>query len=138
MKKIFFLFLPFIISSCNDYKTKIVAQESSIDSLKKINVSLKTEIEIKDEKIRTLTEKTSTANEKSAIEAIKYELKMYNPDVRYTSIRTVKKSDGTIDVILDIPMVVGGEVVQHEHKYYNVSTFSDGSYKINKDWGLVF
>lgn len=124
--------------SCND-KGEIIAKKATIDSLNQINFNLKAEIKIKqgdietlEQQIRTLKTKTSTADEKAAIEAIKYELKMYHPDVEYSAIRTVRKSDGTVDVILDIPDVF------NSHKYYNVSTFSDGSYKINKDWGLVF
>lgn len=90
--------------------------------------------ETKKLKNKTINEKSEisipTGNEESAINAIKYMLKMYHPEVKYSAIRTVKQSDATVDVILDIP----GE--DNYHKYYNVSTFSDGSSSINKDWGL--
>ena len=128
-----------LFTGCYNDKGEIIAQKATIDSLIQININLKAEIELKqgniealEQQIRTLKTNTSTANEKAAIDAIKYELKMYHPDVDYSAIRTVRKSDGIVDVILDIPDVF------NSHKYYNVSTFSDGSYKINKEWGLVF
>lgn len=148
MKKIFLLLtliLSHIIISCND-KTQLTSKQLIIDSLKYENASLvdelnqkksyieKLKIEMNDLSLKTQNnEKSSlqsTGDENAAILAIKYMLKMYHPEVKYSNIRTVKKYDATIDVILDIP----GQ--ENYHKYYNVSTFQDGSNTINSDWGL--
>ena len=129
-------------SSCEDYKGQIVKQQTTNDSLQAANeelVNIKISLELKVSEleddiytIRKKYEKSSTGNQQAAIAAIKYQLKMYHPDVRYSDIRAVSKSDGSIDIILDI--------IDHfnSNKYYNVTTYSDGSYRINKQWGAVF
>jgi hypothetical protein len=64
--------------------------------------------------------------EQPAINAIEYCLKMYEPDLKYTAIRSVPKSDGTVDVIIDYTYM--GSV---EHTYYNVTVYSNKEFKVN-------
>jgi len=84
--------------------------------------------------IDKILSKLPNGNKDAAIKAIKYQLAMYHPEVKYSSIRTVLKTNKTTDVILDIP----DEILGAQHKYYNVSTFDDGTYIINNEWGVVF
>ena len=56
---------------------------------------------------------------------------MYVPDLKYTNIRSVPKSDGTVDVIIDYKWV-GSE----EHTYYNVTVYSNNEFKVNSCYGL--
>ncbi len=128
------------LSSCKDYEGQITQMEATISSLQNANnelstikVSLELKISELENEIYTLRKKhakSSTGDKQAAINAIKFQLKMYHPDVKYSDIRAVSKSDGSVDVILDI--------IDHfnSNKYYNVTTYSDGSYKINKEWGV--
>lgn len=77
--------------------------------------------------------KTATeVKEQVAIDAIKYCLKMYEPDLKYTNIRSVPKSDGTVDVIIDYKLY--GRL--DEHTYYNVTVYSNNEFKVNSRRGL--
>lgn len=67
-------------------------------------------------------------NEEVAVEAIKYCLKMYVPDLKYTNIRSVPKSDGTVDVIIDFKEKYTGNI---EHTYYNVTVYSNKEFRVN-------
>lgn len=71
-------------------------------------------------------------NEEKAMESIRYCLKMYVPDLKYSAMRAVTKNNGTVDVIIDYKYV-NGDI---EHTYYNVSILKNGSYKINSIRGL--
>lgn len=73
----------------------------------------------------------TTGKEQQAIEAIKYCLKMYVPDLKYKAIRSVPKSDGTVDVIIDY-VYIGST----EHTYYNVSVYSNNEFKVNRCRGV--
>ena len=76
--------------------------------------------------------KTATeVKEQAAIDAIKYCLKMYEPDLKYTNIRSVPKSDGTVDVVIDYKWA-GIE----EHTYYNVTVYSNNEFKVNHYRGI--
>lgn len=76
--------------------------------------------------------KTATeVKEQAAIDAIKYCLKMYEPDLKYTNIRSVPQSDGTVDVVIDYKWA-GIE----EHTYYNVTVYSNNEFKVNSRRGL--
>ena len=74
---------------------------------------------------------TKEGKEQLAVEAIKYCLKMYVPELNYTNIRSVPKSDGTIDVIIDYTLI--GSV---EHTYYNVTVYPNNEFKVNSCRGL--
>ena len=74
---------------------------------------------------------TKEGKEQLAVEAIKYCLKMYVPELNYTNIRSVPKSDGTIDVIIDYTLI--GSV---EHNYYNVTVYPNNEFKVNSCRGL--
>ena len=69
-----------------------------------------------------------TSKEQTAVEAIKYCLKMYVPDLKYTNIRSAPQSDGTVDVIIDYHEKYTGSV---EHTYYNVTVYSNNEFKVN-------
>lgn len=69
--------------------------------------------------------------EKTAVEAIQYCLKMYVPDLKYTNIRSVPQSDGTVDVVIDYDS--NGLA---EHTYYNVTVFSNKEFKVNSYSGI--
>ena len=68
------------------------------------------------------------SKEQTAIEAIKYCLKMYVPDLNYTNIRSAPQSDGTVDVIIDYKEKYTGSL---EHTYYNVTIYSNKEFKVN-------
>ena len=75
-----------------------------------------------------------TANsfaEKTAVEAIKYCLKMYVPDLKYTNIRSVPQTDGTLDVVIDYEWC--GET---KHTYYNVTVYSNKEFEVNSCSGV--
>lgn len=79
-------------------------------------------------------EPQSTASvEQQAVEAVKYCLKMYCPDEIYKGIRTVPKSDGTIDVIVDFKQKYTGGI---GNTTYNVTVYKGNEYKINDISGL--
>ncbi len=67
-------------------------------------------------------------NEEVAVEAIKYCLKMYVPDLKYTNIRSVPQSDGTVDVIIDFKEKYTGNAT---HTYYNVTVYSNKEFRVN-------
>ena len=69
--------------------------------------------------------------EKTAVEAIQYCLKMYVPDLKYTNIRSVPQSDGTVDVVIDYEWIG-----QTEHTYYNVTVYSNKEFKVNSLSGI--
>lgn len=70
--------------------------------------------------------------EQTAVEAIKYCLKMYVPDFKYNNIRSVPQSDGTVDVVVDYK----SKYSEVEHTYYNVSVYSNNEFKVNYTRGL--
>lgn len=72
-----------------------------------------------------------TSREQTAVEAIKYCLKMYVPDLNYTNIRSVPQSNGTVDVIIDYHYLGSTE-----HTYYNVTIYSNKEFKVNSCYGL--
>jgi len=72
------------------------------------------------------------SNEEVAVEAIQYCLKMYVPDLKYTNIRSVPKSDGTVDVVIDYKLY--GEL--NKHTYYNVTVYSNKEFKVNSCRGI--
>jgi ABC-type multidrug transport system fused ATPase/permease subunit len=72
-------------------------------------------------------------NEEVAVEAIKYCLKMYVPDLKYTNIRSVPQSDGTVDVVIDY-ITKYSEVVYHT--YYNVTVYSNKEFRVNSCSGV--
>lgn len=71
------------------------------------------------------------SKEQTAVEAIKYCLKMYVPDLNYTNIRSVPQSNGTVDVIIDYHYLGSTE-----HTYYNVTVYSNKEFKVNSCYGL--
>ena len=71
------------------------------------------------------------SKEQTAVEAIKYCLKMYVPDLKYTNIRSVPQSDGTVDVVIDYHYLGSTE-----HTYYNVTIYSNKEFKVNSCYGL--
>ena len=71
--------------------------------------------------------------EQTAVEAIKYCLKMYVPDLKYTNMRSAPQSDGTVDVIIDYKEKYTGST---EHTYYNVTVYSDKEFTVNSIYGL--
>ena len=70
--------------------------------------------------------------EQTALEAIKYCLKMYVPDFKYTNIRSVPQSDGTVDVVVDYK----SKYSEVEHTYYNVTVYSNKEFKVNSCNGI--
>lgn len=56
---------------------------------------------------------------------------MYEPDLKYTNIRSVPQSDGTVDVVIDYKWA-GIE----EHTYYNVTVYSNNEFKVNSRHGV--
>ncbi|MCR4966149.1 MAG: hypothetical protein K6A41_10915 [Bacteroidales bacterium] len=78
------------------------------------------------------TETAAVSNkEERAMEAVKYCLKMYEPELEYTNIRTVPLSDGTVDVIIDY-LWCGST----SHTYYNVTVYSDNEFRVNSSRGV--
>ncbi len=75
------------------------------------------------------------SKEQTAVEAIKYCLKMYVPDLKYTNIRSAPQSDGTVDVIIDYKEKYTGST---EHTYYNVTVYSDKEFKVNSCRGYHY
>ena len=73
------------------------------------------------------------SKEQTAVEAIKYCLKMYVPDLKYTNIRSVPQSDGTVDVVIDYHYLGSTE-----HTYYNVTVYSDKEFKVNSCRGCHY
>ena len=73
------------------------------------------------------------SKEQTAVEAIKYCLKMYVPDLNYTNIRSVPQSNGTVDVIIDYHYLGSTE-----HTYYNVTVYSDKEFKVNSCRGYHY
>ena len=71
------------------------------------------------------------SKEQTAMEAIKYCLKMYVPDLKYTNIRSVPQTDGTVDVVIDYEWIG-----QTEHTYYNVTVYSNKEFKVNSLSGI--
>lgn len=142
----------------NGYNTKL------IDSLNQALLEFKTkENEInKKKKPQSLKGVTSP---KKAISAIKHYMSMYHPDTEYLkeSIRTVKKSNGTVDVIIDVVISTYefygrdddlsakleyiesdkynselGKQIRSESAVFNVTTFGKNEYRINSQHGLLF
>lgn len=147
-------FLLIFLVSCKDESqlNKIIEQQTLIEQLKLENKTLAAEVDKLNSKLaddiqssnslrknnfenNTVKTKTETTSQKQAIDAIKYHLEMYHSGVNYQNVKAVTKSDGTIDIIVDIPSKVFPENVHK--KYYNVSTYSDDTYKINREWGIV-
>lgn len=73
------------------------------------------------------------SKEQTAVEAIKYCLKMYVPDLKYTNIRSAPQSDGTVDVIIDYKEKY---TKLDEHTYYNVTVYSEKEFTVNSIYGL--
>lgn len=157
MKKIMILFVPvafvFMCNSCSyfelpgqqDSQKQIEQLQQEVAVLQKIN-GLEPSYEIKNDSIPLLLgDKTSEKSaegkktvktmkeekEQLAMDAIKYCLKMYEPDLKYTGIRSVPQSDGTIDVIIDYKYITSTE-----HTYYNVTVYSSNEFKVNSSQGL--
>lgn len=157
MKTNLFLICLFLLfsSSCHnvDDTRKIMQYQITIDSLKKANDGMQYQIQKLSNKIREeQAEKAEQAqkaekaeqtrrkahspngNINQAINAVKFDLKMYHPNLTYDNIRTVSKTDGTVDVLLDITNL-GVFKNERDMKGYNVSTYDNGTYNINYDFG---
>ena len=142
------VFFAFIFNSCSfsvfseqkDLQEQINQLQQEVAALQKIN-GLTPSYDIKDDTSASPAPAKSdatkgeddntagtakTGKEQLAIEAIKYCLKMYVPDLQYTDIRSAPKSDGTVDVIIDYK-----EYGDIEHTYYNVSVYSDTEFMVN-------
>lgn len=154
-KSIFFLsaIVTVLCNSCSfsfssnqkDLQEQITQLQQEVATLQKIN-GLTPSYDIKTDS--TAFPKQSISNstngndqqtvkatkEQTAVEAIKYCLKMYLPDLKYTNIRSAPKSDGTVDVIIDFKDKYTGSA---EHTYYNVSVYSNNEFKVNS-WSGCF
>jgi hypothetical protein len=154
MKNILLLLSIIFFTSCknNSEIQTIVEQQSEIEKLKTENQILQLEIEkLKaEENIKpnravnnnVSYEKRNTGNQNQAKSAIKNYMEMYHSGVEYDNLKAVNKTDGTVDIILDIITRYPngpeeGEIWLRNKKYFNVSTFSDETYKINKEWGVM-
>lgn len=125
-----------------DLQEQITQLQQEVATLQKIN-GLAPSYEIKDNHIvapkPSDSNKTDsndqqtvkTAKEQTALEAIKYCLEMYVPDLKYTNIRSVPQSDGSIDVIIDYDLYGSTG-----HTYYNVTVYSNKEFKVNRCRGL--
>ena len=154
MKKIFFTILVVItvtFTSCitvaedsKELEKKVQQLEKDVAELQKAvgvtpsSDTLATSKKQKDSEQQSPSEeskKSAQENTKSvetqAIEAVKYCLKMYCPKDTYNDIRSVPKSDGTIDVVVDFKSPIGFETTT-----YNVSVYKGNEYKINSISGL--
>ena len=118
--------------SCNS--DKVVEQQEIIDSLRQANLDLQNKLPKENRNKLDLDEILSNipnGYQEAAIKAVKYQLKMYYPTIKYSDIRAVVKTDKTVDVIVDV--IDQGET---NHAYYNISTFDNKTFTINKEWGL--
>ena len=145
--------LAFTLNSCTfldtpsqrDLQEQITHLQQEVAALQEMN-GLVPSYEIKNDSIASPTPensekvnndgkksaKTATeVKEQAAIDAIKYCLKMYEPDLKYTNIRSVPQSDGTVDVVIDYKWA-GIE----EHTYYNVTVYSNNEFKVNSRHGV--
>ena len=145
--------LAFTLNSCTfldtpsqrDLQEQITQLQQEVAALQEMN-GLVPSYEIKNDSIASPTPensekvnndgkksaKTATeVKEQAAIDAIKYCLKMYEPDLKYTNIRSVPQSDGTVDVVIDYKWA-GIE----EHTYYNVTVYSNNEFKVNSRHGV--
>lgn len=153
MKKIFFTILVVItttFTSCitvaedsKELEKKVQQLEKDVAELQKAvgvttsSDTLATSKKQKDSEQQSPSEeskKSAQENTKSvetqAIEAVKYCLKMYCPKDTYNDIRSVPKSDGTIDVVVDFKSPIGSPTT------YNVSVYKGNEYKINSISGI--
>lgn len=149
MKKIIVLaaIIPFVFASCisfggssnevKELKEQVAQLQKDVAELQKAN-GIKAnheKIDNSDKNNRTIiADKADTrtkTNKDLAIEAIKYCLKMYKPSLKYTEIRGMEKTDGTIDVIVDYNWHGSSE-----NTYYNVSVYRDGTFRVNSSRGL--
>ena len=154
MKKTIFFLLTIVTVLCyscsfsfssdqKDLQEQITQLQQEVATLQKIN-GLKPSYDIKNDSTASPKQSNSNstkgddqqtvkaANEQTAIEAIKYCLKMYVPDLKYTNIRSVPQSDGTVDVIIDYKILEDMD----EHTYYNVSVYSNNEFKVNSCRGI--
>ena len=152
MKKIILLISVLAVVLCNsctfsftsnqkDLQKQITQLQQEVAALQKLN-GLTPSYDIKSDSISSpvssnsnktsgdgnkAVKKPQMGKEETAVEAIKYCLKMYLPDLKYSNIRSVPQSDGTIDVIIDYKDIAGFA----EHTYYNVSVYSNNEFKVN-------
>lgn len=148
MKKVFVLFwvLAFVCSSCipiesadvKELKKEVAQLQNEVAELQRISgiepevggsAELATTESTKSDK--SSNSESASNKEQRAIDAINYCLKMYHPDLKCSNIRSVPKSDGTVDVIIDYKWY--GE---DEHTYYNVSVLPHNEYRVNNIQGL--
>jgi regulator of replication initiation timing len=154
MKNILLLLSIIFFTSCknNSEIQTIVEQQSEIEKLKTENQILHLEIEkLKTEenikpsrtaKNNVSYEKRNTGNQNQAKLAIKGYMEMYHSGKEYNNVKAVSKTDGTVDIIFDVITRYDdgpnkGSVWLRNKKYFNVSTFGDETYKINKEWGVM-
>lgn len=131
-------------SDQNDLQKQVEQLQQEVAVLQKMN-GLTPSYEINDDTVASSkpsdSKKTNgdeqqtvkTSSEQTAVEAIKYCLKMYVPDLKYTNIRSVPKSDGTVDVVIDYHYLGSTE-----HTYYNVTVYSDKEFKVNSCRGCYY
>lgn len=81
-----------------------------------------------------VSQSDTTAGKQRAIEAIKYSLSMYKPDLKYDNIRAVAINDGTYDVIIDYKQSYTHNIL---HNYYNVTLGEGDNFQINSINGDV-
>ena len=153
MKKIILLSSVFAVLLCNsctfsytsdqkDLQKQITQLQQEVAALQKLN-GLTPSYDIMSDSIsfpvssnsnktdgdgNKAVKKPQMGKEETAVEAIKYCLKMYVPDLKYSNIRSVPQSDGTIDVIIDFKEKYTGNT---EHTYYNVSVYSNNEFRVN-------
>ena len=156
MKKVFLFVSVVMVFTCNscsfsfspnqkELQEQIDQLQQEVAVLQKMN-GLTPSYEIKNDSIVSSAPANSKAKnsddaqtapaakagkEQLAIDAVKYCLKMYEPDLKYTAIRSVPKSDGTVDVIIDYEYIGSTE-----HTYYNVSVYSNNEFMVNRCRGL--
>jgi hypothetical protein len=148
-----FISLAICLSSCKNDKenNKIIEQQALIENLKNENRVLQGEInKLRSEKevsepsstnssyTNIAYEQKNTGNQEQAKSAIRSYMESYHSGVEYDNIKAVNKTDGTVDIILDIITHDGSdEIWLRNKKYFNVSTYFDETYRINREWGIV-
>lgn len=110
---------------------KAVGVTPSSDTLATSKKQKNSEQQSPSEESKKSAQENTKSVETQAIEAVKYCLKMYCPKDTYNDIRSVPKSDGTIDVVVDFKSSIGFKTTT-----YNVSVYKGNEYKINEIAGL--
>ena len=122
--------LSVLFTSCINIDIPLFHKDA--DSLEIVDVD-SDKVSIKAEYLNSrsicVSQPDTTEGKQRAIEAIKYSLSMYKPDLKYDGIRAVAINDGTYDVIVDYKTSYSHTA---ENTYYNVTLGEGDNFQINR------